>query len=72
MTLNSTFCDKIDFKYFSQKGCSDRCLRPCEQTFYTTIQSKTMKEYKYLIYINKIYDIYLLHDINWRSTWIME
>jgi hypothetical protein len=47
MTLNSTFCDRIDFKNFSEKVWKNQCFKPCEQTFYKTIQSEIIKQYKY-------------------------
>jgi hypothetical protein len=48
-----------NFEDFSEDDCSDRCLKPCEESFYTTFQRKDNKyieyEPKHIIYINKIY-----------------
>jgi hypothetical protein len=36
MTLDSTFCVDNNFKDFSEDDRSDRCLKPCEESFYTS------------------------------------
>jgi len=57
MTLDSTFCVDNNFEDFSEDDCSDRCLKPCEEIFFTTFMSKDiiLYESKHIIYINKIY-----------------
>jgi hypothetical protein len=55
MTLDSTFCVDNNFEDFSEDDCSDRCLKPCEELFFTSNQDLFIYEKKHIIYINKIY-----------------
>jgi hypothetical protein len=60
MTLDSTFCVDNNFEDFSEDDCSDRCLKPCEETFITffqTLEIENMHIYdaKHIIYIHNIY-----------------
>jgi hypothetical protein len=59
MTLDSTFCVDNNFEDFSEDDCSDRCLKPCEEIFFTSFKTLSNKvvanEAKHIIYINKIY-----------------
>ncbi len=59
MTLDSTFCVDNNFEDFSEDDCSDRCLKPCEEIFLTTLRTKSNQyvfyQNKHIIYINKIY-----------------
>jgi hypothetical protein len=60
MTLDSTFCVDNNFEDFSEDDCSDRCLKPCEELFFTFFQTYSNQpmvnyETKYIIYINNIY-----------------
>jgi hypothetical protein len=60
MTLDSNFCVDNNFEDFSEDDCSDRCLKPCEELFFTSfmIQSNHLLSdhlaYN-IIYINNIY-----------------
>jgi hypothetical protein len=59
MTLDSTFCVDNNFEDFSEDDCSDRCLKPCEEIFFISIQSLPNQfvdhEVNYIIYKNNIY-----------------
>jgi hypothetical protein len=59
MTLDSTFCVNNNFEDFSEDDCSDRCLKPCEEEFFPTIQTIQNQiiyhESNFIIYINNIY-----------------
>jgi hypothetical protein len=59
MTLDSTFCVDNNFEDFSEDDCSDLCLKPCEEMFYSSFQTRSYElafyEAKNIIYINKIY-----------------
>jgi hypothetical protein len=60
MTLDSTFCVDNNFEGFSEDDCSDRCLKPCEEIFFSSIQMESVKHFvhydgKDIIYINNIY-----------------
>jgi hypothetical protein len=59
MTLDSTFCVDKNFEDFSLDDCSVRCLKPCEESFFTSnpAQSNRLAYYeeKHIIYVNKIY-----------------
>jgi len=73
MTLDSTFCMDNNFEGFSEDDCSNRCLKPCEEIFYTTSirKKRQINEYKSnyegrnIIYINNPYMtlIYFLSSI---------
>jgi hypothetical protein len=73
MTLDSTFCMDNNFEGFSEDDCRNRCLKPCEEIFYTTFMRMKgqFNEYKSnyqgrnIIYINKAYMtlIYFLSSI---------
>jgi hypothetical protein len=59
MTLDSTFCVDNNFEDYSEDDCSDRCLKPCEEIFLTSLRTQSNQyvfyEAKHIIYINKIY-----------------
>jgi hypothetical protein len=59
MTLDSTFCVNNHFEDFSEDDCSDRCLKPCEEMFFSSFQTQSNQlvgyEAKHIIYINNIY-----------------
>ncbi len=57
MTLDSTFCVNKNFEGFSEDDCSDQCLKPCEEMFYTSFHTQYLFDYEgqHIIYINKIY-----------------
>jgi hypothetical protein len=55
MTLDSTFCVDNNFEDFSEDDCSDRCLKPCEESFFSSNPYTAFYEAKHIIYINKIY-----------------
>ncbi len=59
MTLDSTFCVNNNFEDFSEDDCSDRCLKPCEEMFYSSFQTKSDENVVYdaknIIYIHNIY-----------------
>jgi hypothetical protein len=55
MTLDSTFCEDKKLEGFSEDDCSVGCLKPCEESFYSTLITKTNYEAKHIIYIHKIY-----------------
>jgi hypothetical protein len=64
MTLDSTFCVDNNFEEFSEDDCSDRCLKPCEESFFTSIESHSTQivgydETKYINYINYTNNIYM-------------
>jgi hypothetical protein len=69
MTLDSTFCVDNNLGDFSEDDCSNRCLRPCEEIFFTSFQTQSHEsvnyEAKHIIYINCIYMtfIYLMSSI---------
>jgi hypothetical protein len=49
-----------NFEDFSENDCSDRCLKPCEEIFFTSFQIKSYRplldfDAKDIIYINNIY-----------------
>jgi hypothetical protein len=58
MTLDSTFCVDNNFEDFSEDNCKDRCLKPCEELFFTSFQTQSHKyvdyEAKNIIYANNI------------------
>jgi hypothetical protein len=68
MSMDFTFCDKKQFCNLSEKGCSDQCLKPCEETIFTIIKSGLglMKpiEDKYVIYVNNIYMTFIYYVIS--------
>jgi hypothetical protein len=55
MTLDSTFCVDNNFEDFIEDDCSDRCLKPCEESFFTSNSYCAFYEAKHIIYINNIY-----------------
>ncbi len=58
MTLDSTFCVDKNFEDFSEDDCSYRCLKPCEELFYTSsgyLPFLTYYEPKHITYIHNIY-----------------
>jgi hypothetical protein len=58
MTLDSTFCLDNNFEDLSEDDCSDRCLKPCEEIYFTSFQEGSFGSVDYEvkhIYINKIY-----------------
>jgi hypothetical protein len=59
MTLDSTFCVDNHFEDFSEDDCSDRCLKPCEDIFFTSFLTEIDRFSSYktqdIVYINKIY-----------------
>jgi hypothetical protein len=69
MTLDSTFCVDNNFEDFSEDDCSDRCLKPCEESFFTSFQSLSNQLVDYeaqdIIYIHNIYmtSIYFMSSI---------
>jgi hypothetical protein len=69
MTLDSTFCMDNNFEDFIKDDCSDQCLKPCEEIFFKSSQSKsdeyTIYEAQYIVYINSVYMtfIYFLSSI---------
>jgi hypothetical protein len=47
-----------NFERFSENGCNDQCLKPCEEMFFTSFEAENNFGYyedKYIIYINNIY-----------------
>jgi hypothetical protein len=69
MTLDSNFCVNNNFEDFSEDDCSDQCLKPCEEIFYSSFQTKSSGivyyEAKNIIYIHNIYmtSIYFMSSI---------
>jgi hypothetical protein len=59
MTLDSTFCLDINFEDFSEDDCSDRCLKPCEEVFLTSLRTQPNQyvfyQNEHIVYINNIY-----------------
>jgi hypothetical protein len=60
MTLDSTFCVDNNFEDFSEDDCSERCLKPCEESIFTSLETLSNLfvfdyEAKDIIYINNIY-----------------
>jgi hypothetical protein len=60
MTLDSTFCVDNNFEGLSEDDCSNRCLKPCKEIFYTTFQLPTNQfqsdsEGRKIIYIYNVY-----------------
>jgi hypothetical protein len=57
MTLDSTFCVDNNYEDFSEDDCRDRCLKPCEELFFTSFQTSNSIYFntQKIIYINKIY-----------------
>jgi hypothetical protein len=58
MTLDSTFCVDNNYEDFSEDDCRDRCLKPCEELFFTSFQTSSNGAYfntQKIIYINKIH-----------------
>jgi hypothetical protein len=60
ITWDSTFCVDNNFEEFSEDDCSDQCLKPCEEIFFTSLERhsdplKIYDEAKFITYINKIY-----------------
>jgi hypothetical protein len=56
MTLDSTFCVDNHFEEFSEDDCSVRCLKPCEELFYTSyLPPFTYYEGIHITYIHNIY-----------------
>jgi hypothetical protein len=63
MTLDSTFCMDNNFEGFNKDDCSNRCLKPCEEIFYTTYTRHKQQSEEHLsdyegrkiIYINNVY-----------------
>jgi hypothetical protein len=59
MILDSTFCVDNNFEDFSEDGCSDRCLKSCEEKFFISLrmQSDEVVGYqaKHKIYMTFIY-----------------
>jgi hypothetical protein len=63
MTLDSTFCVDKHFEDFSEDDCSDRCLKPCEEIFFTSFQTRRLLSSNpihsytgsYIIYKHNIY-----------------
>jgi hypothetical protein len=54
-TLDSTFCEDKKFEGFSEDDCSERCLKPCEESFHSTLDRRTNYEIKHIIYMHNIY-----------------
>jgi hypothetical protein len=60
MTLDSTFCVNKSFEDFSEDDCSDRCLKHCDEIFFTSFQRQSNQQRvrydaKHINYTNNIY-----------------
>jgi hypothetical protein len=63
--LNSTFCSGKNFEFFNEeKDCTNKCLRPCKESFFTIVSKGLVGPFEqlyhpieenYIIYINTIY-----------------
>ena len=64
MTLDSTFCVDKNFDDFSEDDCSDRCPKPCEESFYISHVGPhnfgQINLIKNQTYINEIYMTFIV------------
>jgi hypothetical protein len=72
MTLDSTFCVDNHFEEFSEDDCSDRCLKPCEELFYTS-SGYLPYSYYYTYYNTYTHTILItyIHNIYMTLTYFM-